>query len=194
MRRPYFSLSLSICGWCLYTAGKCALPYILLCVLFPHTVRIRSTYILQVDDITRTPVYPVLPPQTSHSLSHHVYVNAICAVLSDNIDKLRCNNRLNSQPRAVCTSYKLPNIALHPTTSRLKSVIAQVFGSYKFGHTSPILIYRISVLRAFPVVLVLLSDAHGFNVHTTWLWVFTSLDTSTEIIYTKRSAFDHSGT
>lgn len=68
-------------------------------------------------------------------------------------------------PPAVYTASQMPHLARPSTTPRQTFVMEQVFRSYTFGRNSPIRIYMPHFLRALPVDLIFLSDAHVCIVH-----------------------------
>lgn len=76
---------------------------------------------------------------------------------------------------APCTQLLNCHILRDPTIPRRTSFNEPVFRSYAFGRTSPIRIYTLPLLRAFPVDLVLLPDAHGVTDITHCAGVFITL-------------------
>lgn len=80
----------------------------------------------------------------------------------------------------------------YPSTPRRISVIEQVFRSYRFGPTCPIIIYILQVVGALLVLLfVILAIAVAQEI-TTWQPVFVLLHLSTKYIYTNSGDGYHS--
>lgn len=89
-------------------------------------------------------------------------------------------------------TYQLPYFVRHQTTPRCTSHISQVFRSNKFRHTSPLLIYRLPVLLALPLVLILSPEVHGCTWHKNVAARICCASSVKNFMYNKRGAFDHS--